>query len=85
MKTKLVGWWLDQPSTEKEDYWIHKRDYEYYGHLPDQPVTHIPRQQKGVNMPNTRVIKVDETYEMTEVGSQKTNECPYQAATWGVL
>ena len=32
-------------------------------------------------MPNTRAIKVDEMYEMTEVQSQKTNECPYQAAT----
>ena len=32
-------------------------------------------------MPNTRVINVDETYEMIEVQSQKTNECPYQAVT----
>ena len=32
---------------EGEDYWRHKRDLEYYGHLTDQPVTHIHVTKKG--------------------------------------
>ena len=63
-------------SIEEEDYWRRKRDLEYYGHLTDQPVTHTPRLQKGVNIPDTHVIKVDD--ETFEVKSQITKGCQYR-------
>ena len=52
---------------EEEDCWRRKRELEDYGHLTDQAVTHIPRHQKGVNIPDTNVINVDN--EMFEVQS----------------
>ena len=61
---------------EEGDYWRHKRDLEYYGHLTDQPATHTSSHQKRVNIPYTHVFKVDD--ETLEVQSQTTNGCQYQ-------
>ena len=45
---------------EEEDYWKRKQDLECYGHLTAQSVTHISRHQKGVDIPDTHVTKVDD-------------------------
>ena len=61
--------------TEEEDYWRRKRDVEYYESLVDQPTGQINRHEKGINIPDAHVNRIDE--EIYEVVSQSNNECQY--------
>ena len=60
---------------EEEDYWRRKRDVEYYESLVDQPTDQINRHEKGINISDAHVNKIDE--EIYEVFSQSNNECQY--------
>ena len=60
---------------EEEDYWSRKRDVEYYESLADQPTDQINRHEKGINIPDAHVNKIDE--EIYEVVSQSNNNYQY--------
>ena len=60
---------------EEEDYWSRKRDVEYYESLAGQPTDQINRHEKGINIPDAHVNKIDE--EIYEVVSQSNNNYQY--------